>query len=173
MGKEVAENRIPRLLTRYRQEIIPEMKKHFQVDNIMAVPRLEKIVINMGVGEAIEDMKILETAMQELSMITGQKPMIRRTKTAISNFKLKIGMPVGCKVTLRRYKMYEFMDRFIHVALPRIRDFNGVSRKSFDNQGNYSLGITEQTIFPEIDPGKSQRTLGMDITFVFNRGPQE
>ena len=139
----------------------------------MEVPRLEKIVVNMGVGEAISDMKIMEIAMAELALITGQKPSMRRSKIAISNFKLKENAPVGCKVTLRRFRMYEFMDRLVNVALPRIRDFNGVSRKSFDKDGNYTIGITEQTIFPEIDPGKAQRAQGMDITFVFDHGPKE
>ena len=163
----------PRLLERFRKEVIPQMQNKFSINNPMAVPRLEKIVVNMGVGEAISDMKIMETAMSELAIITGQKPSLRRSKIAISNFKLKENAPVGCKVTLRRLRMYEFMDRLVNVALPRIRDFNGVSQKSFDKDGNYTVGITEQTIFPEIDPGKAQRAQGMDITFVFDHGPKE
>ena len=163
----------PRLLERFRKEVIPQMQSKFSIGNPMAVPRLEKIVVNMGVGEAISDMKIMETAMAELAMITGQKPSLRRSKIAISNFKLKENAPVGCKVTLRRFRMYEFMDRLVNVALPRIRDFNGVSRKAFDKDGNYTVGISEQTIFPEIDPGKAQRAQGMDITFVFDHGPKE
>jgi large subunit ribosomal protein L5 len=160
-------------LTKYRKEIVQQLQDKFGIENPMAVPCLEKVIINMGVGEAIHDMKIMEGAIKELSLISGQKPLLRRSKTAISNFKLRSGMPVGCKVTLRRYKMYEFVDRFVNVCLPRIRDFNGVSRKSFDGQGNYSLGIADQVIFPEIDSGNIPRTQGMDITFVFNRGPQE
>ncbi len=135
----------------------------------MAVPRLEKIVINMGVGAAIADMKILDAAVADLATISGQKPIIRRAKVAISNFKLRKDLPIGCMVTLRRYKMYEFMDRFISVALPRIRDFNGVPTKSFDKQGNYNLGIAEQTIFAEIEVGRLSRTQGMDIAFVFSQ----
>ena len=139
----------------------------------MAVPRLEKIVVNMGVGEALHDPKIIEMASQDLTVITGQKPIIRKAKKAISNFQLKKGAPVGCKVTLRRAKMYEFMDRLINVGLPRIRDFNGMSPKSFDKQGNYTLGIQEQAIFPEIEAGRIQHTQGMNVTFVFDKGPEE
>lgn len=162
-----------RLLKRYRDEIIPEMQETFGIKNALSVPRLEKIVINMGVGEAIQDIKLLETAMHDLSTISGQKPIIRRSRKAISNFKLREGMPVGCKVTLRQGKMYEFMDRLVNFCLPRIRDFSGVSRRSFDQQGNYTLGIDDQSIFPEIDTGNIQRSQGMDVTFVFNHGPQE
>ncbi len=150
------------------------MQKKFGIDNIMAVPRLEKIVVNMGVGEAIGDIKILERAAQDLAMITGQKSAITRSKKAISNFKLRENLPVGCKITLRRYRMYEFLDRLLSVSLPRIRDFNGVSKKAFDRMGNYSLGITDQGIFPEIDAGaRDHRTQGMDITFVFKGGNKE
>jgi len=163
----------PRLLKRYREEIIPQIQKDFDIKNLMAVPRLEKIVVNMGVGEAINDIKILEGAMNDMATITGQKPVIRRARKAISNFKLREGIPVGCKVTLRQAKMYEFLDRLVNFCLPRIRDFNGVSRKSFDQQGNYTLGIVDQAIFPEIDVGRIQRTQGMDICFVFNHGPRE
>lgn len=163
----------PRLLERYRKEIVPQIQDKFKLKNPMAVPRLDKIVINMGVGAAINDVKIMESAMQDMTTITGQKPMIRRARKAISNFKLKIGLPIGCKVTLRRYKMYEFLDRLINICLPRIRDFNGVSRKSFDFQGNYSLGITDHAIFPEIDANRLQRSQGMDITFVFDKANKE
>ena len=149
------------------------MQEKFGIKNAMAVPRLHKIVINMGVGKAIGDMKILDSAVKDLSIITGQKPIVTRARVAISNFKLREGLPIGCKVTLRRARMYEFLDRFVNVALPRIRDFNGVSRKSFDVQGNYTMGIDEQSIFPEIDTGKLLHTQGMDITFVFNKGPKE
>jgi large subunit ribosomal protein L5 len=163
----------PRLQKKYREEIIKEMQKKFSIDNPMAVPSLDKIVINMGVGEAIQDIKIMDAAVADLTTITGQKPIIRRAKTAISNFKLRENAPVGCVVTLRRAKMYEFLDRLVNVALPRIRDFNGVPNKSFDKQGNYTLGISDQSIFPEIETGRMQKTQGMDISFVFNRGPQE
>lgn len=162
-----------RLFEIYKNEVVTEVQKKFGIKNPMAIPRLEKIVVNMGVGEAIEDSKIMERASEELSMITGQKPVIRRAKVAISNFKLKAGMPVGCKVTLRRDRMYEFMERLFNVALPRIRDFNGVPKKSFDHEGNYTLGIADQTIFPEVDLDKIHHTQGMDITFVFNHGPKE
>jgi len=164
---------ISRLQKKYKEEIIPHAREKFGLKNNMAVPRLEKIVINMGVGRAIGDKKILDHAVEDLTVITGQKPTIRRAKDAIANFKLRAGMSIGCKVTLRRTRMFEFLDRLVNVALPRIRDFNGVSLKSFDKQGNYSLGITEQAIFPEIDTGKIFDTQGMDITFVFNKGPKE
>ena len=164
---------VPRLLKRYREEVPKIMKEKFAVDNVMAIPRLEKIVINMGVGKSIGDPKILESAVNDLTMITGQKPIITRSKEAISNFKLKENAPIGCKLTLRRQRMYEFFDRLVNSSLPRIRDFNGVSRKSFDKSGNYSLGISEQAIFPEIEPGKLTHTQGMDITFVFDKGPRE
>jgi large subunit ribosomal protein L5 len=157
---------MPRLLEKYKKEIVPQMMQTFKIKNAMAVPRLEKIVVNMGVGEALTDIKLLEKSMEELSTITGQKPIMRRAKKAISNFKIKEGSPVGCKVTLRRAMMYEFMDRLLNVALPRIRDFRGVSMDSFDKQGNYSMGLTEQNIFPEIDYDKMTRAQGMDITFV-------
>ncbi|MCM8800719.1 MAG: 50S ribosomal protein L5 [Candidatus Omnitrophica bacterium] len=157
---------IPRLLEKYRNEIVPQMMQSFNIKNRLAVPRIEKIVINMGIGEAIQDIKILEKAMDELALIAGQRPIKRYAKKAISNFKLKQGQPVGCKVTLRRARMYEFMDRLLNVALPRIRDFRGVSVDSFDEAGNYTLGIAEQTIFPEIDYDKVTRIQGMDITFV-------
>lgn len=156
----------PRLQEFYNNEVIPQMLGTFSLKNKLAVPRIEKIVINMGVGEALQDIKILDKAMEELSLITGQKPILRRAKKAISNFKVKENQPVGCKVTLRRSKMYEFMDRLINIAMPRIRDFRGVSQDSFDHAGNYTLGLTEQTIFPEIEYDKIVRAQGMDITFV-------
>jgi len=163
----------PRLAKIYKEEVVAKVQEKFKIKNKMAVPRIEKIVINMGVGKAIGDMKILDSAVKDLATITGQKPIITRAKEAISNFKLRENLPIGCKVTLRRAKMYEFMDRFVSIALPRIRDFNGVSRKSFDGQGNFSVGIDEQSIFPEIDTGKLLNVQGMDITFVFNKGPKE
>jgi large subunit ribosomal protein L5 len=164
---------MPRLQKKYFTEVVPSVQKSFAVKNSMAVPRLDKIVINMGVGAAIADIKNLEAAVQDLTAITGQKPIITRSKKAISNFKLRENAPIGCKVTLRRVKMYEFMDRFVNFSLPRIRDFNGVSRHAFDKEGNYTLGLAEQMIFPEVDTGKLHRQQGMHISFVFNRGPQE
>lgn len=165
---------VPRLLEKYRKEVAVEVQKKFGVDNIMAVARLEKIVVNMGVGEAVGDIKLLERSAQDLAVITGQKPTITRVKKAISNFKIRENLPIGCKVTLRRYRMYEFLDRLVNVTLPRIRDFNGVSKKAFDRAGNYSLGISDQSIFPEIDvAARDHRTQGMDITFVFKGGSKE
>ncbi len=159
------------LFDKYQKKVLPEMQTKFGIKNVMAVPRLDKIVINMGVGEAISDLKILETAAADLAAITGQKPSIRRSKKAVSNFRLKENSPVGCKVTLRRQRMYEFMERLINIVLPRIRDFNGISRKSFDREGNYSFGLKEQAIFPEIDPTRRDfRAQGMDITFVIKGG---
>lgn len=156
----------PRLLEKYRKEIIPQMMKEFGIKNKMAVPRVDKIVVNMGVGEGAQDVKILEKAIEELSVITGQKPIMRRAKKAIANFKIREGSPIGCKVTLRRAMMYEFMDRLINIALPRIRDFRGVPLNAFDKAGNYTLGLSEQGIFPEIEYDRLTRTQGMDITFV-------
>jgi len=164
---------ISNLQKKYKDEIVPKVQERFNIKNRMAIPALEKIVINMGVGVAIGDMKILDSAVADLTEITGQKPVITRAKKAISNFKLRIGLPIGCKVTLRRIKMYEFFDRLVNVALPRIRDFNGVSRKSFDKQGNFSIGIEEQAIFPEVDSGRITHVQGMDITFVFDKGPKD
>ena len=156
----------PRMLEKYRQEIVPAMMQRFNLKNKLSVPHLEKIVINMGVGEALQDVKILDKAMEELGLITGQKPILRKSKKAISNFKLKENAPIACKVTLRKNIMYEFMDRFLNVALPRIRDFRGVSDNSFDRGGNYTMGLTEQGIFPEIDVDRIARPQGMDVTFV-------
>jgi large subunit ribosomal protein L5 len=156
----------PRLLEIYNSDIVPKMQEAFGLKNRFSVPRLEKIVINMGVGEAITDIKILDKCMEELGLIVGQRPIIRRAKKAVSNFKIKKGQPIGCKVTLRKAKMYEFLDRLVNIALPRIRDFRGLSSESFDEAGNYTLGITDQAIFPEIDYDKIVRTQGMDITMV-------
>ncbi len=157
---------IPRLKEHYRKEIIPQLMQAFQIKNKMAVPRLDKIVVNMGVGEGIQDIKILEKSMDELAAITGQKPILRRAKKAIANFGIREGHAVGCKVTLRSAIMYEFMDRLINAAMPRIRDFRGVSAASFDEAGNYTLGLTEQNIFPELEADRITRPQGMDITFV-------
>ncbi|MEJ5352148.1 MAG: 50S ribosomal protein L5 [Melioribacteraceae bacterium] len=155
-----------RLKVKYFKEIVPKLKEQFGYKNVMQVPRLEKIVINMGVGQAVQDPKILEEAVKDLETITGQKPSIRTAKKSISNFKLREGMKIGAKVTLRRERMYEFLDRLITIALPRVRDFRGVPDKSFDGRGNYTLGIKEQIIFPEINVDKVNKILGMDITFV-------
>ena len=155
-----------RLAEFYRNEIIPSLMKRFTYKSIMQVPRLHKIVVNMGVGDAVTDQKILEEAVKDLETITGQKASIRKSKKAISNFKLREGVNIGAMVTLRKEKMYEFLDRLINIALPRVRDFKGLSDKSFDGHGNYSIGIKEQIIFPEINFDKVTRVLGMDITFV-------
>lgn len=163
----------PRLQKKYYDEVTKSMKEKFGITNINAVPKIDKIVINMGVGRAIGDMKILESAMKDLAKITGQQPVMTRSKKDISNFKLRANLPIGCKVTLRRARMYEFMDRLFNMTLPRIRDFGGISLKSFDEQGNYSFGLSEQTIFPEIDPGRMPNPQGMHITFVFNQGNKE
>lgn len=153
----------PRLLERYRREIVPALMKRFGYKNRFQVPRLEKIVINMGVGQGAADVKIIEQAALELGLIAGQRPVITRAKKAISNFKIKEGQPVGVKVTLRRTRMYEFFDRLVNVAMPRIRDFRGVSPSGFDQGGNYALGLNEQLIFPEIDYDKVSRVQGMDV----------
>ncbi|HQK36181.1 MAG TPA: 50S ribosomal protein L5 [Bacteroidales bacterium] len=156
---------IPNLKKKYRQEIVPALMKEFSYKSIMQVPRLEKIVINQGVGKAVADKKLIETAQSELAQITGQKPIVTVAKKDISNFKLRRKMPIGVKVTLRRDRMYEFLERLINTALPRIRDFKGVPAR-FDGKGNYTLGISEQIIFPEIDIDKVSSILGMEITFV-------
>src|SRR3989338_1377931 len=163
----------PRLEEKYYREIVPAMKEKFGFQNNLRVPALQKIVVNMGVGEAVADIKILEKASEELGLITGQKPLFRRAKKAIANFKIKQGSPVGVKVTLRKRIMYEFLDRLINVALPRIRDFSGVPRNSFDKRGNYNIGISDQTIFPEIEVDKISRTQGMNISLVLNSRSKE
>lgn len=161
------EIKIPsRLFDYYRSEIIPGLMKTFNYKNIMQVPKIEKIVVNMGVGAAVAEPKILEEAVRELESLTGQKASIRKAKKAISNFKLREGLNIGAMVTLRKERMYEFLDRLVNVALPRVRDFRGLSDKSFDGRGNYTLGIKEQIIFPEINVDKITRVLGMDITIV-------
>lgn len=156
----------PRLQVRYKQDVLPALVKKFNYTNVMQVPKLEKISVNVGVGDATQDPKLLEVAVTELAAITGQKPQIRRAKKAISNFKLREGLAIGARVTLRQAKMYEFLDRLITVALPRVRDFRGLSDKSFDGHGNYSIGVKEQIIFPEIDVDKITRINGLDITLV-------
>jgi large subunit ribosomal protein L5 len=156
----------PRFFERYQKETVQALMKKFQYKSRMQVPRLEKISVNIGVGQSTQDPKLLDAAVHELEAVTGQKVAVTKSKKAISNFKLRENIPIGCKVTLRRHKMYEFMDRFISIALPRVRDFRGVSDKSFDGHGNYTIGVKEQIIFPEIDVDKVTRVSGMDITFV-------
>lgn len=155
-----------RFETLYKEKVTKALHERFGYENVMNIPKLEKISINIGVGEAASEPKLLETAIQELSQITGQKPQIRKSKKAISNFKLREGQPIGCRVTLRRKAMYEFFDRFVSIAVPRIRDFRGLSDTSFDGRGNYTIGVREQIIFPEIDIDKVPRICGMDISFV-------
>jgi large subunit ribosomal protein L5 len=155
-----------RLADYYKAEVIPSLMKKFSYKSIMQAPKLHKIVVNMGVGEAVTDQKILEEAIKDLETITGQKASVRKSKKAISNFKLRENVNIGAMVTLRKEKMYEFLDRLINISLPRVRDFRGLSDKSFDGHGNYSIGIKEQIIFPEINFDKVTRVLGMDITFV-------
>ncbi|MBD3275583.1 MAG: 50S ribosomal protein L5 [Candidatus Marinimicrobia bacterium] len=157
---------IPRLAKTYRETIMPEMKKRFDYDNTMRIPALKKIVVNMGLGIAKDEPQQLERGIEELTTITGQKPVVTRAKKSIANFNIREGMPIGVRVTLRGAKMYEFLDRFISLALPRVRDFNGVSDRSFDGSGNYSIGVQEQIIFPEIEYDKVDRIRGMDVTFV-------
>ena len=163
---------VPTLKTQYKEQIVPALMKEFGYTSIMQCPKLEKIVINQGMGQAVADKKLIDVAQQELSLIAGQKAVQTKSRKDISNFKLRKGMPIGVRVTLRASKMYEFLERLIAVALPRIRDFKGINEK-FDGQGNYTLGITEQLIFPEIEYDKIDRTRGMDITFVTNAGDND
>jgi len=164
--KATVEGVAPRMIAKYREQVVPNLMKQFDYDNIMQVPRLTKIAINRGVGDAVGDQKLLQNAVAELEMIAGQKPAVSKAKHSISNFKLREGMSIGARVTLRGSRMYEFLDRFISVAAPRIRDFRGFPDKSFDGRGNYTVGIKEQIIFPEIDVDKVGRIDGMDITIV-------
>jgi len=157
---------VPRLRDQYKSEIVPALVKHFSYPNIMAVPRLEKTVINMGLGEAIQNAKILDVAVDELGRISGQRPVITRARKSIANFKLREQMPIGAAVTLRGDRMYEFLDRLMNVALPRVRDFRGVPTRSFDGRGNYTLGLRDQLIFPEIDYAKVDKIKGMNVTIV-------
>ncbi len=156
----------PRLKTRYREEILPALQSEFEIPNVMQVPGLVKIVVNMGVGEAARDSKLIEGAIKDLTAITGQKPMVTRARKSIAQFKLREGMPIGAHVTLRGDRMWEFLDRLLSLALPRIRDFRGLSPQQFDGRGNYTFGLTEQVMFHEIDQDKLDRSRGMDITVV-------
>lgn len=162
-----------RLKEKYNKEIVSALVEKFKYKNVMQAPKLEKIVINMGVGEAKDNPKVLESAVSDLTIITGQKPVLTRAKKSVANFKIRKNMPIGCKVTLRKQYMYEFADKLINVALPRVRDFSGVSDKSFDGRGNYSLGIKEQLIFPEIEYDKIDKVRGMDIIFVTTANTDE
>ncbi|HEY4151572.1 MAG TPA: 50S ribosomal protein L5 [Chitinophagaceae bacterium] len=159
-------NYSPRLADKYKKEVVPALQKHFGYKSVMQVPRLEKICLNRGVNGAVNDKKLIDIALDEMTQIAGQKAVSTMSKKDISNFKLRKNMPIGTRVTLRGEKMYEFLDRLISTALPRVRDFKGISEKSFDGRGNYTLGITEQIIFPEVDIDKVNKITGMDITFV-------
>ncbi len=154
---------VPRLLERYRKAIAPDLTKRFGYSNALRAPRLTKIVLNMGVGQGAQDIKVVEQAANEMAIITGQRPVLTKAKKAISNFKIREGQPIGVKVTLRRYRMYEFLDRLISIAMPRIRDFRGVDARGFDEGGNYAMGLNEQLIFPEIEYDKVTRNQGMDV----------
>ncbi|MFP5285073.1 MAG: 50S ribosomal protein L5 [Thermoanaerobaculia bacterium] len=164
---------MPRLKQRYQDEVVEKLKKEFGIDNVMAVPRIEKISLNMGMGDAIQNIKILDDAVEELTALAGQRPVITRAQKSIAAFKLRQGMPIGCRVTLRGRRMWEFLDRLISIALPRVRDFRGVPSKSFDGRGNYTLGIRDHLIFPEIDYNKVERPKGMNITIVTTAGNDE
>lgn len=164
---------MPRLQERYEKEVVQAMMEKFGYKNVMEVPKLEKIVINMGVGEAKDNAKVLESAVADLTLIAGQKPILTRAKKSVANFKIRENMPLGCKVTLRKVKMYDFAEKLMTIALPRVRDFRGVSAKSFDGRGNYSMGIKEQLIFPEIEYDKIDKVRGMDIIFVTTANTDE
>ena len=155
-----------RLKERYQNEVVPELVRRFGYRNLMQVPKVDKVVVNVGVGEAIQDVKLLDTVVEELAAITGQQPVLTRAKKSIANFKLRTGMPIGCKVTLRQVRMYEFLDRLINASLPRVRDFRGVNTRGFDGRGNYCLGIKEQIIFPEVEYDKIAQFHGLGITIV-------
>ena len=163
----------PRLKTRYKEEIVPKLQEKFAYKNIMEVPKVTKVCLNQGLGQAIQDKKILEVALEEMTKIAGQKAVATKAKKAVSNFKLRDGMNIGARVTLRGDQMYEFIDRLVSVSLPRVRDFQGINGKSFDGRGNYSFGTTEKIIFPEINIDKVNKLLGMDITFVTNAKTDE
>ncbi|MEO6758704.1 MAG: 50S ribosomal protein L5 [Saprospiraceae bacterium] len=156
----------PRLKTKYQKDVVPAMMQQFNYTSIMQVPRLQKICVNQGIGDATGDKKMIDTAATELTTIVGQKAVSTKARTSVSNFKLREGMPIGVRVTLRGERMYEFLDRFISIAMPRVRDFRGINDKSFDGRGNFTMGVTEQIIFPEIDIDKVSKIMGMDITFV-------
>jgi large subunit ribosomal protein L5 len=162
-----------RLNDKYRKDVVPVLKKEFGIDNPMAVPKIDKIVLNMGVGEAITNVKIVEAAAEELTKIAGQRAVITRARKSIATFKLREGMPIGCRVTLRGERMYEFLDRLLNIALPRVRDFRGVPTRAFDGRGNYTLGIKDHLVFPEIDPGKVDKSKGLNVTIVTTAGSDD
>lgn len=162
-----------RLKEKYLQEVVPSLMEKFNYKSVMQVPKVEKIVVNMGVGDAVQNAKNLDMAVEELSLITGQKPVVTRAKKSIAGFRLREGMPIGCKVTLRGERMYDFLDKLVSVSLPRVRDFRGVSKNAFDGRGNYTLGIKEQLIFPEIDYDKVSKVRGMDIVIVTTANTDE
>jgi large subunit ribosomal protein L5 len=165
-ASETTTNGMPRLRQQYAETIVPKLREEFGYKNVNQIPRIEKVVVNVGLGEATTNSKLLDRAMEELALITGQKPIMRRAKKSISNFKLREGQPIGCTVTLRGVRQWEFLDRLLSVALPRVRDFSGVSPKAFDGRGNYTLGVREQTIFPEVDYDRVEKVTGMNVTFV-------
>jgi large subunit ribosomal protein L5 len=162
-----------RLKDYYKKEIVPRLTKDFNYKNVMQVPKVTKVIVNMGLGEALSNVKILDSAAEEIALITGQRPVITRARKSVANFKLREGNPIGCSVTLRREKMYEFLDRLVNVALPRVRDFRGISPKGFDGRGNYTFGIREQIIFPEISYDKIDKIKGMNITVVTTANTDE
>lgn len=172
-GRPTPEGYVPRLKLRYKDEVVAKLKKEFGIDNIMAVPRVERISLNMGMGEAIQNVKILDDAVEEMGALAGQKPTVTKAQKSIAAFKLREGMPIGCRVTLRGDRMWEFLDRLISVALPRVRDFRGIPSKSFDGRGNYTLGIRDHLIFPEVDYNKVEKPKGMNITIVTTAGNDE
>ncbi|HVL81116.1 MAG TPA: 50S ribosomal protein L5 [Actinomycetota bacterium] len=165
-GPDLGADYEPRLRKRYREQIVPSLMGRFELTNVMEAPRLDKIVLNMGLGEAVRDSRLIDLALRDLETIAGQKPVVTKARKSIAGFKLREGMSIGAKVTLRGPRMWEFLDRLLSVALPRIRDFRGLNPNAFDGRGNYTMGVTEQLIFPEIDYDKVERQLGMDITFV-------
>ena len=171
--RQPGERYVPRMRKRYQEDVVPKLMSEFGITNPMAVPRLEKISVNMGLGEASRNIKILDEALEELSALAGQKPVMTRARKSIAAFKLREGMPIGARVTLRGDRMWDFLDRLISVALPRVRDFRGVKRKSFDGRGNYTLGVKDQLIFPEIDYNKIERAKGMNITITTTAGNDE
>jgi large subunit ribosomal protein L5 len=168
--RETRKKLVPRLKERYEREILPELTKELGVDNVMALPRLDKIILNMGMGEAVANPKILESAVEELSAIAGQRAVVTKAKKSIATYKLRAGMPIGVRVTLRGRRMYEFLDRLINIALPRVRDFRGVSPKAFDGRGNYTLGVRDHFIFPEIDYSRTDKSKGLNVTIVTSAG---
>ena len=172
-SKKSGETYTPRMKTKYREDVVPKLMKEFGIENPMAVPRVQKVSINMGMGEASRNIKVLDEALDEMTAIAGQKPVMTRAKKSIAAFKLREGMPIGARVTLRGDRMWDFLDRLISIALPRVRDFRGVPRKSFDGRGNFTLGVKDQLIFPEIDSNKVERVKGMNITITTTAGNDE